>query len=37
MVFMDEGEIVEVTPPSKFFTSPSSERTKLFLDKILAH
>ncbi len=37
VVFMDEGEIVEVAPPSIFFTSPKSDRTKLFLSQILQH
>ncbi len=37
IVFMDAGEIVEVAPPSVFFTSPRSERTKLFLSQILHH
>jgi general L-amino acid transport system ATP-binding protein len=37
VVFMDRGEIVEVAPPSEFFTHPRSERTKLFLGQILSH
>ena len=37
MVFMDEGEIVEIAPPDQFFASPKSERTKLFLSQILSH
>ncbi len=37
MVFMDQGEIVEKAPPSEFFTSPRSERTRLFLSQILHH
>ncbi len=37
MVFMEEGEIVEISPPDQFFTNPSSERCRLFLDQILAH
>ena len=37
MVFMDYGEIVEVAPPSDFFTAPKSERTSLFLSQILSH
>jgi len=37
MVFMDEGEIIEVAPPSEFFTNPKSDRTKLFLSQILDH
>jgi general L-amino acid transport system ATP-binding protein len=37
MVFMDQGEVVEKSPPSEFFTNPQSERTKLFLSQILSH
>ncbi len=37
MVFMEEGRIVEVAPPDTFFTNPSSERCRLFLDQILDH
>lgn len=37
MVFMEEGRIVEVAPPEKFFTAPDSERCKMFLSQILAH
>jgi general L-amino acid transport system ATP-binding protein len=37
MVFMDQGEIVEQSPPSEFFANPKSERTKLFLSQILSH
>jgi polar amino acid transport system ATP-binding protein len=36
-VFMDEGQIIEEAPPDKLFSSPSQERTKLFLSKILPH
>ncbi len=37
MVFMDQGEIVEQSPPSEFFVNPQSDRTKLFLSQILSH
>ena len=37
MVFMDEGEIVEVGPPTEFFGAPKSDRAKLFLSQILSH
>ena len=37
VVFMDEGQIVEDQPTSRFFEEPRSERTKLFLSKILSH
>ena len=35
VVFMADGEIVEVGPPEHFFTNPTEERTKLFLSQIL--
>jgi polar amino acid transport system ATP-binding protein len=37
MVFMEAGRIVETSPPEQFFTNPSSDRCKLFLDQILEH
>ena len=37
MVFMESGQIIETSPPDQFFTSPSSERCRLFLDQILEH
>ncbi len=37
MVFMDEGQIIEIAPPDEFFADPKYERTKLFLSKILTH
>ena len=37
IVFMDEGQIVEEGRPDTFFAAPRSERTKLFLSKILSH
>jgi general L-amino acid transport system ATP-binding protein len=35
VVFMSEGEIVEVGTPEHFFTNPREERTKLFISQIL--
>jgi len=35
VVFMAEGQIVEVGTPEHFFTAPREERTKLFLSQIL--
>ena len=35
IIFMDEGEIVEMSNPQDFFTNPREERTKAFLDQIL--
>ncbi|MGQ3214170.1 MAG: amino acid ABC transporter ATP-binding protein [Shinella sp.] len=37
IVFMDQGEIVEVSTPPEFFASPKSERARTFLGQILAH
>jgi polar amino acid transport system ATP-binding protein len=35
IVFMDEGALIEDTPPEQLFTNPREERTKQFLSKIL--
>ena len=35
IVFMDQGEILEVGPPSHFFESPEHPRLKQFLAQIL--
>jgi general L-amino acid transport system ATP-binding protein len=35
VVFMADGQIVEVGTPEHFFTKPQEERTKLFLSQIL--
>lgn len=35
VVFMADGEIVEVGTPEHFFTNPTEERTQLFLSQIL--
>ena len=37
MVFMDQGRIVEMAPPTKFFGSPETDRCKTFLRQILHH
>jgi len=37
VVFMDEGQIIEVAPPNDFFTNPQTERGKSFLKSILTH
>jgi general L-amino acid transport system ATP-binding protein len=37
VVFMDQGQIVEMNAPEPFFNNPQHERTKLFLSQILAH
>ncbi len=35
IIFMDEGEIIEIKKPDDFFENPENERTKLFLSQIL--
>jgi general L-amino acid transport system ATP-binding protein len=35
VVLMAEGEVVEVADPETFFTNPSQERSRRFLDQIL--
>ena len=35
IIFMAEGQIVEINKPEGFFTRPQHERTKLFLQQIL--
>ena len=37
IIFMDEGQVVEEGKPETFFAAPKSDRTKLFLSKILSH
>ena len=37
IVFMDEGEIIEIATPAAFFSAPESERAKLFLSQVLGH
>lgn len=37
VIFMDEGEILEVGTPSQIFNAPSHPRTQKFLDQILNH
>lgn len=34
-IFMDEGQIVEIAPPDVLFSTPTQDRTKLFLSKVL--
>ena len=36
VIFMDRGRVVETGPPEDLFEHPREERTKRFLDKILA-
>jgi general L-amino acid transport system ATP-binding protein len=35
IVFMDNGEIVEINTPQEFFDHPQHARTRLFLSQIL--
>jgi general L-amino acid transport system ATP-binding protein len=35
IVFMDQGQVIEMAPPQTFFTSPKSDRTQKFLGQIL--
>ena len=35
VIFMDEGQIVEINAPAEFFGAPKHERTKAFLSQIL--
>jgi len=37
MVFMDHGEIVEMSPPEVFFKTPETQRCRDFLQQILHH
>jgi len=37
VIFMDKGQIIEVAPPSEFFSAPKNDRTKLFLSQVLKH
>jgi ABC-type polar amino acid transport system ATPase subunit len=37
VVFMDGGQLIEEGDPATFFAAPKSERTRLFLSKILSH
>src|SRR5438270_4949398 len=37
VAFMDDGRIIEVAPPEKFFDHPDSARARDFLSKVLAH
>jgi ABC-type polar amino acid transport system ATPase subunit len=37
VVFMDEGQILEIAPPGEFFHAPRHERTRSFLGDVLRH
>jgi ABC-type polar amino acid transport system ATPase subunit len=37
MIFMDQGEIIERSPPEQFFSNPETERCRQFLEQVLSH
>ena len=37
VVFINEGAIVETGPPDEFFSNPKTNRSRVFLSKILRH
>jgi putative glutamine transport system ATP-binding protein len=37
VVFMDKGQIVEISRPEEFFEQPREERARLFLNRVLRH
>lgn len=37
VVFMDDGQVIEVATPHELYNNPQHDRTKLFLSKILGH
>ena len=37
VVFMDQGEIVEMNTPAEFFDNPKNDRIKYFLSQIIQH
>ncbi len=37
VIFMDQGQIVEESPPDIFFENPSSPRTQTFLNQLIHH
>ncbi len=37
VMFMDNGQIVEIASPEELFSNPQHDRTKLFLSQILKH
>ncbi|MCA9940800.1 MAG: amino acid ABC transporter ATP-binding protein [Anaerolineales bacterium] len=37
VVFMDDGQVIEVASPDNLYTNPQHDRTRLFLSKILTH
>ena len=37
VIFMDQGQVIEVAPPADFFGNPQSPRLKTFLGQVLTH
>ena len=37
VVMMDAGRVVEVGPPGQIFDTPTEERTRAFMSKIIRH
>ena len=37
VIFMADGQIVEIAPPEEFFGNPKSERARDFLSKVMSH
>jgi polar amino acid transport system ATP-binding protein len=37
VIFMDQGEIIEIAPPTQLFDSPQHQRTQQFLENILSY
>ena len=37
VIFMDQGEILEINSPQQLFSNPSHPRTQQFLQQILSH
>ena len=35
IVFMDQGQIMEITPPEQFFTNPQTQRARDFLNQMI--
>jgi ABC-type polar amino acid transport system ATPase subunit len=37
VIFIDQGQIIEISEPDSFFSNPREPRTKQFISKILPH
>ena len=37
VIFMDQGKIIEIAPPTQLFDSPQHQRTQQFLENILSY